>query len=200
MHDDPGYEPDQLAIERSLGDPARFAVVFERHFATIHGYLARRVGTATADDLAGEAFRIAFEGRRRFDHRYESALPWLYGIATNLLRNHRRSEARQLDRRSRVAMWEPASLAAGPEDRVAAIDGAAATARALRALPDADRDALVLFAVEELSYAEVALALGIPIGTVRSRISRARHRMRELLGPLGQGPTDRPTTEEVHHG
>lgn len=181
---------DADLIERARSQPQWFSVIFDRHFTVIHRYLSRRVGSTVADDLAGEVFRIAFERRESFDTYYDSARPWLYGIATHLVHRERRSEQRRLR-----ALQRFASRAAVPaaddafdlaNERVDAVAAARSAACALTRLPDADRDALLLFAVEGLTYDEVAAALGIPIGTVRSRISRARLRLRELLNASGQ--------------
>lgn len=143
-----------------------------------------------ADDLAGDVFRVAFERRGSFDPQRQSARPWLYGIATNLIHGERRSEERQLRalQRAAVAAGVP-TLADGferAEERIDARGEVRRLASAVGQLVQSDRDALLLFAVEGLTYAEVAAALAIPVGTVRSRISRARRRLCELLGASGQ--------------
>lgn len=106
---DDGSATDGAVIALSFTDPAAFALIFDRHFATIHRYLARRVGSDVADDLAGDVFRVAFERRETFDRRRPNARPWLYGIATNLLYGERRHERRRLQ-----AMDRAASLASVP--------------------------------------------------------------------------------------
>jgi RNA polymerase sigma-70 factor (ECF subfamily) len=172
---------DARIIEESLTDPRVFAAVYDRHAAILFRFLVRRVGRENADELLGDTFRIAFERRDTFDVMRPDARPWLYGIATNLVAKYRRSEARRLRATARLAEDRgPESLA----DRV----GASVDARrslpmlvdAIADLPDGERDALLLYAWEDLSYDEIALALGIPIGTVRSRLNRARSRLREL--------------------
>jgi RNA polymerase sigma factor (sigma-70 family) len=104
------------------------------------------------------------------------ALPWLYGIATNLVRRHRRDEAARLDALARHAS---ASMDARVEEdrRMAAADDIASVVVALKKLRPKERDILFLSAWADLSYDEIALALDIPLGTVRSRLSRARHRL-----------------------
>src|SRR3954471_19444396 len=87
---------DAEVIARSLDDPAQFAALYDRHAGIVFRFLVRRVGRDVADELLGETFRIAFERRAVFDLQRESARPWLYGIATNLLAKHRRTEARRL--------------------------------------------------------------------------------------------------------
>lgn len=195
---------DGELIGRARIQPGWFAAVFDRHFVTIHRYLSRRVGPDVADDLAGEVFRVAFERRDAFDPHHPSARPWLYGIATNLVHRERRSEHRRLGALRRLAARAAVPSADDVFDladgRLDAETAAATTAGALARLPDADRDALVLFAVEGLSYGQVAAALGVPTGTVRSRISRARRRLRELLDAPGQQQAVWPEAEEPRHG
>jgi RNA polymerase sigma-70 factor (ECF subfamily) len=86
---------DAAIIERSLREPERFAQVFDRYYAEVHGFVARRLGRSLADDVASETFAIAFDRRRRYDLAYPSARPWLYGIAANVIARHRRAEVRQ---------------------------------------------------------------------------------------------------------
>ena len=86
---------DAVVIEASRAEPDRFASLFDRHAPYIHRYLARRVGRQAADDLVAETFLVAFRKRARYDPRHHDARPWLYGIATNLIAQHRREEARQ---------------------------------------------------------------------------------------------------------
>ncbi len=179
--------------------------MFERHFVAVHRYAQQRVGLSAADEIAAETFLVAFDRRRRYDGGQTSARPWLLGIATNLVRHHWRAERRKLIAYARTVAREPAAQAqeassppAPPFD--------AALAEALRALAAEDRDALLLFVWADLSYEEIAEALGVPIGTVRSRISRARRRLREHVGSCLDGPSSRPIhfhaalTEEIHHG
>jgi DNA-directed RNA polymerase specialized sigma24 family protein len=102
---DPG-DDDATVIERSWREPAEFGVLFDRYAPRIHRYVTRRVGRDVADDLMAETFLAAFGKRRRYDLRYADAMPWLYGIATNLIGQHRREEARQF-RIQRAARPEP---------------------------------------------------------------------------------------------
>jgi RNA polymerase sigma factor (sigma-70 family) len=182
---DPAAVPADAAIlAASVGDPQAFAVLFERHFAAIHRWLHRRVGAPLAEDLAAETFTRAFDRRATFDGRYADARPWLFGIAANLVHDHRRSELRRLRALARAERWE-----AGAEDvatgAVARADAAAlgpAVAAALAELRDEERDVLLLVAWAGLEYDEVARATGVPVGTVRSRLHRARRRLRAALG------------------
>ncbi len=181
---------DAQVMKAARVDPTVFDVIFDRHFVTIYRYLERRIGDDGADDLAGEVFRIAFERRDRFDTAWDSALPWLYGIATNLLRTRRRSEHRALNALRRATVMAQVVNVDDAYDRVTeSLEAATQVDQigpVLQQLSDGDRDALLLFAVEELSYSEVAIALSIPVGTVRSRINRARRQLRELLAANGQ--------------
>jgi len=183
-------ESDAACIAASLAEPIRFGVLFDRHAGLLYRYLARRVGVDEADALLGEVFRVAFERRSAYDQAYESARPWLYGIATRLVAGHRRRESRRLRATARL-------LAAGPrcgDDQADAVaerlDAAAlwpSVTEAVNRLPAWERDALLLHVWEGLSYQEVAASLGVPVGTVRSRLNRARRRLREPDGSHGQG-------------
>jgi len=182
-------EPDAELIAASLDDPERFGPLFDRHASVLYRYLIRRVGVDEAEGLLGDVFRIAFEKRSGYDPDRPDARPWLYGIATNLVAHRRRSEARRLDAVARLLGTVPtidgaasgsdptAERAAG---RVDAEAGWPHIADAVAALPAGERDALLLYAWEDLSYAEIAEALAVPVGTVRSRLNRARAHLREL--------------------
>jgi RNA polymerase sigma-70 factor (ECF subfamily) len=169
-------------IKHSWSEPERFGGIFDRHATTIHRYLARRIGPLVADDLTAETFLVAFRGREHYDVNQTDALPWLYGIAANLLRRERRSEIRQYRALARTRI-DPALD--GDADRVAARVSAQARVRKLASvlarLSVREREVLTLVAQAELSYAEVARALDIPIGTVRSRLHSARSRVRKAL-------------------
>jgi RNA polymerase sigma-70 factor (ECF subfamily) len=177
---------DAEVIGRSLDEPEAFGLIYDRHAATVLRFLGRRVGAGLAEGLVGELFRIAFERRKTFDAARESALPWLYGIGSNLLLKHRRGEARRLRASARMAAAREAgdgrASAAGLEARLLFPRVAAA----IEALPDGEREALLLVAWEDLSYRSVAEALDLPVGTVRSRLNRARVHLRELLGSNGK--------------
>ncbi|WP_370457762.1 RNA polymerase sigma factor [Actinoplanes sp. OR16] len=177
-------------IRRSAEEPEAFGAIFDRHADAIHGYLARRVGRSLAEDLTAEAFLIAFRSRHRYDLSQTDARPWLYGIAANLVRGQQRAEVRQYRALARTGA-DPARD--GPADRfddrvadrVADRVTAAAHVRALAAvlarLSVREREVLTLVSQAQLSYPEVARALDIPIGTVRSRLHSARRRIREAL-------------------
>jgi RNA polymerase sigma-70 factor (ECF subfamily) len=151
-----------------------FEALFEDHFDAIYGYLARRVGPELARDLAAETFTRAYAGRKRFDPERGEPRAWLFGIANNLLRHHYRDEERRLRAFARV---EPPVGDARPDEP--------AVAEALSVLSREERDVLLLFAWADLSYDQIAAALSLPVGTVRSRLSRARTRMRDELTKEG---------------
>ena len=177
---------DAEVIGRSLGEPQAFGLIYDRHAATLLRFLGRRAGAEVAEGLVGELFRIAFERRKTFDTSRGTALPWLYGIGSNLLLKHRRGEARRLRASARMAAGQ---VAADGRASAAALDARVLfprVAEAIESLPDGEREALLLFAWEELSYQSVAEALELPIGTVRSRLNRARAHLRELLEPGGK--------------
>ena len=164
-------EPDGAVIAASVGTPAAFGVIFDRHGSTLLRFLARRVDPAQAEDLLGEVFRIAFERRAAFEPERDSARPWLFGIAANLVAKHYRGEARRLQAMARVSAARIAAarlLENDPaEQAVAAADASALWDRvvdAIGVLPEAERQVLLLFAWEELSYDEIAQALGVPAG------------------------------------
>jgi RNA polymerase sigma factor (sigma-70 family) len=178
---------DRDVIASSRERPECFEAIFDRHGRTIYRYLRRRVGAALAEELAAETFARAFRARRRFDRRGESALPWLYGIAANLLRMHRRGEERRL-RAFAAAIergFEP-SMSADSDQRLDAAALGPVLVEALAGLPHAQREVLLLHAWAELSHEEIALALGISTGAVRSRLHRARTQVAEQLGRSGK--------------
>ncbi|MFB9688983.1 RNA polymerase sigma factor [Amycolatopsis plumensis] len=181
--EDPDSDDDASVIARSRQEPSLFAVIFDRHSRHIHRYLARRLGPTAADDVLADTFLIAFDKRAKFDPARSDARPWLYGIATNLVSRQRRTEVREL--KLRLAVGPPAADE-GHADRVADRVSVQALGvrldRALAALRPRERDVLLLTAAEGLAYQEVAEALGIPVGTVKSRLNRARGRVRAELG------------------
>jgi RNA polymerase sigma-70 factor (ECF subfamily) len=190
-------EPSDAAlIAASVDEPVRFGTIFDRHATVLHRYVVRRIGPDEAEALVGEVFRIAFEKRHTYDGERPLARPWLYGIATNLLAKHRRTEARRLHATARLAARRlpPDDLADRVGDTVDAAARWGRVAEAVMSLPEPERDALVLHVWEGLGYEDVAAALGIPVGTVRSRLNRARGRLRELAD-LSGGEQDENSAE-----
>lgn len=177
-------DDDSHVIARSLQDASEFAVIFDRHFGTIHRYLARRVGGDVADDLAAEVFTVAFARRSSYDTDRPLALPWLYGIASNLLRADLRHQQRRDHAHERLASQSRADAVAEPlDERVVTSLDAQRHAQGLQGrladLSVDDATTLALYAWEDLSYEEIAEALEIPVGTVRSRLHRVRRKLRE---------------------
>jgi len=166
---DPGS--DGRVIRRSLADPHAFGPIFERHFDALYGYGCRRVGSHLAEEIATETFVRAFDRRRTFDTESSDARPWLLGIAANLLRRHWRTERRRL---SAYARPVPAGTAIADSPGLEVV-------AALDSLSKDERETLFLYAVADLSYEEIAQALDVPVGTVRSRLARARARIRARL-------------------
>lgn len=185
---------DAEIIERSATCPEEFARIFDRHAGVLHNYLRRRIGLPEADDLLAETFLVAFRTRDRYAPAAADARPWLFGIATNLLRHSARAEARAYRALARTGLDPVASGDDRFADRVAERVDAGETMRslagALGRLPHRDRDALLLYAWAELSYDEIAQALDIPVGTVRSRLHRARRQLRAALERLGYPQED----------
>ncbi|PDP88374.1 RNA polymerase subunit sigma-70 [Glycomyces fuscus] len=186
-----GAESDADVIQRSLEDPTRFGEIFRRHAPALHRYVARRLGGPDADDVVAEAFHIAFRKRHRYDPARPDARPWLWRISANLVRRHHRSETRHYRALARTGV-DP--VMEGFADRVSArVDAQSVSkplAAALARLSARDRDVLLLVAWGDLTYEEVASVLGIPVGTVRSRLHRARKRVRAAL------PTATPVKED----
>ncbi|MFF2008231.1 RNA polymerase sigma factor [Streptomyces sp. NPDC058195] len=174
------HDDDAGLIARSLEEPETFAGLYDRHAPEIHRYAARRLGTSTADDITADTFLIAFRTRHRYDGSRRSARPWLYGIAANLIGKHRRGEERGLRALARTGRDPVAdSWSERCDERISA---RTPLASALATLSPGDRHVLLLVAWADLAYQEVAEALGIPLGTVRSRLNRARRKVREALG------------------
>ncbi|NUP18866.1 MAG: RNA polymerase sigma factor [Streptomyces sp.] len=180
-----GTISDEALVELSRRTPERFGEIYDRYVGEIHAYLGRRLDRQAADDLAAEVFLAAFRKRETFDPRRGTVRPWLYGFAGNVIALHRRAEARRLAALRRSAGTDD-DREHGHEDRaVTRMDAVSAQGRLaaeLRALSDGDRDVLLLSALAELSHEEVAQALDIPYGTVGSRLSRARRKLRAALG------------------
>jgi len=181
---------DGAMLRESWDRPERFADLFDAYHREIYQYVASRLSVGHADDLAAETFLVAFRGRARFAGSDAHVRAWLYGIATNLIRRHRRDEERMYRAFGRVDASDRARAEDDDERivaRVVALGVQRELAVALRSLKPGDRDVLLLVALAELSYAEVAVALDIPEGTVASRLSRARMTVRAALG--GADPT-----------
>jgi RNA polymerase sigma factor (sigma-70 family) len=183
---------DAEVIARSLVDRGAFEAIFDRHFDAVHRFASGRVGAQEAADVAAETFARAFDRRHRFRPDRSSALPWLFGIAVNVCRERSRRSGRGERAATRLAtrselIAEPFESASA--ERLDAERLRPELAAALQRLSD-DEYALIMLATEsDLSYQQMADLLGIPIGTVRSRLARARKRIRLSLS----------STEDVAH-
>jgi RNA polymerase sigma-70 factor (ECF subfamily) len=176
---------DSGAISASLTDPERFADIFHRHWDEIYRYVARRLGPEAAEDVGSETFTVAFRNRGRYDLTRADARPWLYGIATNLIAQHRRAERRRHQVLARAdAEWASASFDDGSDARVTAERLGPRISSVLADLPAADRDLLLLIAWADLTYEQAAEALNVPMGTVRSRLHRVRKKIRRAFGGI----------------
>jgi RNA polymerase sigma factor (sigma-70 family) len=188
---------DATVIERSRHEPEEFATLFRRHAPRLKRYVIRRLGPEPAEDIVAETFLQAFRGRDSYDLSRGDARPWLYGIATNLIGRHRRTETalyRALARIGSDPVTEP--FTEQVHGRVVADGVSRRLGAALARLPAGHRDALLLVTWAELTYEQAAQALGVPVGTVRSRVNRARSKLRKALG--GTDPTT--AHEESSHG
>src|ERR1700733_4965502 len=177
-------ENDATLIQAAQKDSTSFGTLFDRHFGTVYGGATRERGGNWPEDIAGETFRRAFEARRSYDLHQPNALPWLFRIALNLVRDAIRARAAEDRAYARLrALGRTGTLS--EEDQVPRSAEArtelARLARLLDAEPQEDVDALFLHVWDGLSYVEVATALGVPVGTVRSRLSRLRQRLETTL-------------------
>jgi RNA polymerase sigma factor (sigma-70 family) len=188
----------ELWARSRAGEPDAFGLLFARHARLIFNYCFRRIGNReTAKDMLQVVFLEAWRRRDR-DLPPDKVLPWLYGIATNVLRNQRRSERRFASALSRIA-----STDAEPDLADAAVEHldyerqAEKAISLLNALPKREQDVFVLCVGMELSYEDVAFALDIPIGTVRSRLSSARARLAELNSGSGHERGESANVQEA---
>lgn len=162
-----------------------FEDAFAAEFRPLHRYLARRLGVSIADELAAETFAVAYRSWDRLDPD-RPVRPWLYGIAANLVRHHWRKERRMLRAYARTGVDPVVAHDDAAVERVDAHARQRELAEALAGLRPADREILLLHAWAELTDSEIADAVGLPIGTVKSRLSRTRERLRNQFADVGQ--------------
>jgi RNA polymerase sigma factor (sigma-70 family) len=189
---------DGAIIERSRQEPEQFALLFQRHADSLSRYVTRRLGPHHAEDIVAEVFLTAFRQRDRYDPNRADARPWLYGITANLIRRHHRNETRWLRALERTGIDPVADSAADLAEAKLTADAAArAVAAAVASLGSQQREVVLLTTWAGLTYDQVAEALGIPEGTVRSRMNRARSRLRAALAELN--PDEYLCSQEISH-
>ena len=176
------FPDDGTAIRESRTRPEAFEAVFHRHWPTVYRYCVRRLGSG-GEDVAAETFRVAFDQRNRYDGR-EDAAPWLLGIATNLVRAWFRAAARGARAHARVALERAPDDVDDLLDRLEAERLGPDLTFVVQTLDDVGRDTLLLHVLAELSYEQISRATGVSIGTVSSRLNRARARARAHLESL----------------
>ncbi|HEX6782483.1 MAG TPA: sigma-70 family RNA polymerase sigma factor [Solirubrobacterales bacterium] len=175
MADDP-----QLWERARSGDAEAFGDLYERHARAVQTYcLWRTADLQAAEDPTATVFLEAWHKRRRLRLTTDSAAPLLLGIANNVVRRQWRSQRRHRDTLERVRNVGqiPHDLEAEAIARMDAIQQLRDGGEAIRRLPRREREVLALLAWSDLSYSEIAEALGLPVGTVRSRLARARTRL-----------------------
>ncbi len=180
----PPIPTDADDIRASSTCPQRFSAVFDRHHRAIWLFGYRRSDRETADDIASRTFVRAFEIRDRYDLTQANARPWLYAIARGLLLHHFRDSARHQEKDRVAALLEPTShVFADPGQRLDAERARPDLVAALNACRPEDVELLLLTTLEACTYEEAAVITGVPIGTVRSRLSRLKSKLSELLRP-----------------
>jgi len=177
---------DGEVITDSISNPGAFYILFDRYVSDVTRFVTRNASPSHVEDLVIETFVTAFKLRAEYDPLRTSARPWIYGIANNLLRHHYRSLAREqaLFRKSTywfVSEWTITLDTSSIDNRVDASASEGLLVEALATLRPESREPLLLHVLADLTYVEVAEALEIPVGTVRSRISRAKEELRQLL-------------------
>jgi RNA polymerase sigma-70 factor (ECF subfamily) len=178
----PEQRTDAEIIRASLTDAEEFGEIYARHHTAVFRFVARRIGIGDAGDTAAEVFVRAFSIRSRYDTTKPNSLPWLYGIGVNVVGDR----LRRTRRRQRIHVVggeaEVGREISDADDRVVAHQVGVRLNAALDQLTAKDRETLLLFALEGLTYAEIGRVLGVPAGTVGSRISRVRRLVLELIG------------------
>jgi RNA polymerase sigma-70 factor (ECF subfamily) len=184
-------QTDAALITEARTTPAAFEAVVRRHHLAIHRYVMRRLGPAEAEDVVSEVFAAAYASRKRYDPAHQSARPWLFGIATNFVRRHHRKEAEMLSAYARTGT-DPVA----PDVPLHDTGLSRAVAAALAAMRKEHRDVLLLHAIADLSHDEIALALNVPVGTVKGWLHRARAVAARELAARGVVP-ETPTPQKA---
>ncbi|MBI4897671.1 MAG: RNA polymerase sigma factor [Actinobacteria bacterium] len=188
---------DGELIAASIDDADAFGELFDRHYAIVHQFIHRRLGVELADELSSETFVQAFKSRDSYDAGKPDAAPWLFGIASNLIRNHARTEVRKLRAYARSGVDPVEEFAAATDARLAAGADRRTLVAALAKLSKDEREVILMFAWAELTTAQIAEAIGTAEGTVRSRLSRARKKIRDRLEAEKQKHARQSNRQEV---
>jgi RNA polymerase sigma factor (sigma-70 family) len=170
------------------GDAEAFGQLYDRHARSIYNFCFRRTADwAIAEDLVAGVFLETWRRRRSISVTSDGTLlPWLYGVATNLVRNQRRARRRLVAATQRLrAESREEDLAGDAADRVEDARRMRAILDLVERLPQREKEVLALCVFAGASYADAATALDVPVGTVRSRLARARERLRELSAAPG---------------
>lgn len=176
----PGKDERALVARACAGDERAFRSVFDQHQAAVFRFAYRMTGAVdAAEDIAQECF-LRLIGRARFNHTRGSLRQYLYGIARNLARQRWEAAGRE-SAYEEDADGDAPSLAASLPDAMAAAEMSGVVQAALDLLPPLQREAIVLFELEELSLEEIAVVVGADTGAVKSRLHRARERLRHIL-------------------
>ncbi|MGF0115555.1 RNA polymerase sigma factor [Promicromonospora sp. Marseille-Q5078] len=187
----PPVAGDAAIVVASIDEPEHFAALYGRYSRQLYRYAYRRVGAEHAEDVVADTFVAAFRRRGSYDPTRPDARPWLFGIATKEIARWHRAEAARFRALARSGA-APADdgMADAVADAVSARAAAPALAEALAALAPGDRDVLLLAAWGDLTYEQIAGTLEIKIGTVRSRLHRARRTVRARLRARGWNEED----------
>lgn len=189
----PPVPDSELWLRIRSGDADAFGELYERHADAVYNFCFRRTGNwAQAEDLVGEVFLVAWRRREEVQLTTESggSLPWLLGVAVNGVRNDARGGRRAAAAVSRLDVAAEADFSGDLLGRMADEEQMQAVLRVVDQLPPHEQEVLALCAWAGLSYEDGAIALGVPVGTVRSRLSRAREHLRELLSASGHDISD----------
>ncbi|MEU6075702.1 RNA polymerase sigma factor [Micromonospora sp. NPDC047074] len=172
----------EMRVRIRAGDTDAFGTLFDEHADAVYRHAVWSEGDpAHAEDVVSLTFLEAWRIRESLRPDGDSLRPWLLGIATNVLRNRRRAARRHREALRRLPVRDTVpDFADEVVTRLHDAEQVAAAMAALRALRRADREVFLLCVWSQLDYAAAAEALGVPVGTVRSRLSRARTRLRAL--------------------
>ncbi len=191
--------PDRALVDQlNHGSGMALTTLFDRHADAIYNYCFRRTASwDAAEDATATVFLEVWRGRAKVTVHDGSALPWLYGIANNVCRNTARSSHRALRALGRLpydgSTPDHADLVTS---RVDSERRMAAVLAEIARLPRHEQEVLALVVWTGLSYDETATALGVPVGTVRSRLSRTRRRLSLTLDSTPPRPTRLPSEDD----